>query len=183
MLLEISISEQLYCCLMSLLFGLCAGVTYSVFNIVSLCIGIKPHRPVKVPWRVMFISLEIILDLVFSVIVTIGFCLLTYIYSYGRFRFVFLLCAGLSFFIYYHTLGKAVDLLSLKMIKLIKASVSYILKLLLKPVVFAWSLTFAFLKAVYRMSVGRIINEIVLSRNAVKAKRFAEKRFSDIIKL
>ena len=124
--MEISFWHQASLPLLSLIFGLIAGVLYDAVRILRCCLGIKYRH--SIPTRLSDIKLPLInngnkegrlkkvkenlimffTDILYFVILTCLMCIFVYAVNNGKIRWYIYFFSFVGFLIYYFTLGKLI---------------------------------------------------------------------------
>lgn len=129
--MEISISEQLLSCLAHLVLGVFSATLYDVFCVLRLSF-LGRVRLAK-SGRYMAWFADFILDLIFCVVLSLCFSVITFAYSYGKFRTFNLLGFGVGFALYRLTFSRIFMLFANKLINIVKFVLLFALKILLFP--------------------------------------------------
>ena len=132
--MEISIKRQLICVLAALVFGVISAVLLGAFRFVCYFFGLRQSRNSGRIKRLVYFALQSFLDLLFCLIVSVGFQLLLYVFDYGRFRLIYLLSGVVGFIIYDKTFGKLTDKLFCIIADFFRKIFSFLFRYLLLPV-------------------------------------------------
>ena len=180
MILEFSLREQLFCCAVSALVGVFYGISYDTVRVVYMIAGIDPHEKKKT--SVISNTLVAFVDLVFMVAVSTVFAVVMYAFAYGKFRFIFGICALAGFLGYNRTLSKIVIFLLRKLIAAIKTSIRFILRLILYPIKLIIKYISALAYFVYSVTFKILISLVKTRLDTLLFNKICENSIDELIK-
>lgn len=121
--------------LWSIVFGLFAGAFFDIFRIMR----IARRSVVNLKRFSLFLRLGdgilcFLSDVVYWLVLAVGYSVFIYRWAGGRFRIGSLLCVAAGFLIWHYTLGRLVILLADRIISLIRLVIGFILSVTLVPI-------------------------------------------------
>ena len=175
--MEIYITDQLMACLAFCCLGVVAGLCYDILRTVRCLLIIGGRRG----QGVICFLLDLIFDLVFMLALAIAVVLLAYCYSYGKLRFFCVISFSVSLILYRVTLGRLYRAAVMPILLKLKDLVLRAVFMVVRPVVFIFSMVKAFAFWVFASTLGKLFVMIRIVRIDSKFNDIVERLDSDVI--
>lgn len=177
--MEVFLSYRLEACLAAVIFGVGAGVLYDVLRICYMAFGINYNG--KKRGKVSF-AVCIIFDLLYSLIVSLGFAVLTYAFSSGKLRLEVYFFSILGFAAYNLSVGKLVMLCARQIISILKRVFRFIIKVILAPIFLLVRGLKLLCRWLYRNTFGLCIKKITHSASRARLNKLMNEKLPDSVR-
>ena len=180
MVLDFSVKEQLFCCLVCLAVGAVFGIMYDAVRVIYMILCIDPHD--KKARKVISNVPVFFIDLAFMSVVSIIYAVIMYVFAYGKFRIVFGICSVAGFVVYNRTLSRAVMLFFHWLIAVIRSALRFVFRILLYPVKLTSKYIGIFVIMLYSVTLKKIILKIKLKLDIIRFNRTVSESFDRLIR-
>lgn len=166
--MEIFIKDQLIACFAFSVLGILLGILYDFFRILCLCIyqdnGQRAENN-KACACVVQKVFRFIFDIVFGIIASVTFSVVSYAFSYGQFRLASLVSASIGFAAYISIFGRIVMFFSEKLVRAVKCAIRKILHLIFLPSAALFRLVLRLMRYIYAHTFGALRSRIKSAGN------------------
>ena len=195
--MEVSMAELVVTTSRALILGAFLGAMYDVVRILRVLFGVSKYNETEMlsslysrgvknlfsntGGKVFSVVFLAVTDFIFFAAATVVFVLFLYCYNYGRFRWFILLSSISGFWIYYHTLGRLIVIVSGRISEIFRFVINVAVYVILLPVRF----TARLLKRVYYHTILKCISWFKTSIDKSRNKRYTLKcieKINDFVK-
>ncbi len=172
--MEISIEFQLRGCLAFFVFGVLASLVFGIFRLAEFAFFRESATSEKS--KISRWLLTLFIDILYSVLFSCTFALVSYTFAYGKFRLVNLFCSAVGFALYRISFGQFIEFGLKKLILLLKRFIRRAVCIVLYPFKKLLYLCLHFLKWAYTVTVLSWYNSVI-------DKKEKRKHSAEIIKI